>query len=165
MTTFVLAGYMNGYEKLRFMEEDGLPVTQAIDAERIAREFIVFYRECLDKYGRIDWIFPDSASTTMINTLRSAARKEGLRYDNIAGCKKNEVSERPRTVDMLFTTGRLKINKNCVKLRKAISKLRWDEDHPDVPEDKNIGNCNDWWDASCYTWLDFVGYIDLERRR
>ena len=70
-------------------------------------------------------------------------RQEGLRYDNIAGCKKNEVSERPRTIDMLFTTGRLKINKNCVKLRKAISKLRWDEDHPDIPEDKNIGNCND----------------------
>ena len=165
MTTFVLAGYMNGYEKLRFMEEDGLPVTQEIDAERIAKEFIVFYRECLDKYGRVDWVLPDSASPTMINTLRSAARKEGLRYDNIAGCKKNEVSERPRTIDMLFTTGRLKINKNCVKLRKAISKLRWDEDHPDIPEDKNIGNCNDWWDASCYTWLDFVGYIDLERRR
>lgn len=165
MTTYVLAGYMNGYEQIRYMEEDSLPVTEEIDAKRIADKFIEFYKKSIERYGRVDWIFPDSASTTMINTLRSAARKAGLRYDNIAGCKKNEVSERPRTVDMLLTTGRLKINKDCVNLRKAIGKLRWDEDHPDIPEDKNIGNCNDWWDASCYTWLDFVGYVDLARRR
>ena len=30
-------------------------------------------------------------------------------------------------------------------------------------EDKNIGNINDWWDAFCYTFLDFVEYIDLKR--
>lgn len=35
--------------------------------------------------------------------------------------------------------------------------------HPNQPEDKNIGNCNDWWDAECYTWLDFVEYVDLDR--
>lgn len=26
-----------------------------------------------------------------------------------------------------------------------------------------IGNCNDWWDALCYTMLDFIEYIDLDR--
>lgn len=48
-------------------------------------------------------------------------------------------------------------------LRKAIGKLKWDEKKPDIPEDKNIGNCNDWWDAFCYTWLDFVEFIDQDR--
>ena len=37
------------------------------------------------------------------------------------------------------------------------------EKHPDIPEDKNIGNINDWWDAFCYTLLDFIEYIDLDR--
>lgn len=115
------------------------------------------------KYGRIDWVFPDSASTTMINSLISAAQKAGLPYRNIKGCRKNEVEDRPRTADALFNTGRLKINRRCVRLRKAIGRLKWDEKKPNQPEDKNIGNCNDWWDAECYTWLDFVECIDLDR--
>lgn len=117
----------------------------------------------IEKYGRIDWTFPDSAATTMINSLRSAARKAGLPFRNIRGCRKNEIEERPKMVDLLFNTGRLKINRRCTRLRKAIGRLKWDEDHPNQPEDKNIGNCNDWWDGFCYTLLDFVEYIDLDR--
>ena len=108
-------------------------------------------------------MFPDSASTTMINSLRSAAKKAGLPYQNIKGCRKNEISDRPKTMDKLLNTGRIKINRKCEHLRKAVGSLKWDEDHPNQPEDKNIGNCNDWWDAECYTWLDFVEYIDLDR--
>ena len=108
-------------------------------------------------------MFPDSASPTMINSLISAAKQAGLPYRNIAGCRKNEVSERPKTVDLLFNTGRLKINERCAEVRKAIASLRWDEKHPDIPEDKNIGNCNDWWDAFCYCLLDFIEFIDLDR--
>lgn len=161
MTTFFLMGYLNGYKEFRGLEEDGLPVTEEIDAKRICDKFIEFYRKCLKKYGRIDWIFPDSASPTMINSLISAAKEAGLPYTNISGCRKNEVSERPKTIDLLFNTGRLKIHERCVNTRKAIASLRWDEKHPDIPEDKNIGNCNDRWDAFCYCLLDFIEYIDL----
>lgn len=162
-TTFCLSGYLRGYKELRVLEERGLPVTEEIDADRICREFVDFYGAETKKYGRIDWVFPDSASSTMINSLRSAAKKAGLPYTNISGCRKNEISERPKTIDLMFNTGRLKINRRCTELRKAIASLRWDEEKPDIPEDKNIGNCNDWWDAFCYTWLDFVEYIDLQR--
>lgn len=48
-------------------------------------------------------------------------------------------------------------------LRKAVGALKWDEKKPNQPEDLNIGNCNDWWDGECYTWLDFVEYVDLDR--
>ena len=145
------------------LEEDGLPLSDDIDSKKICDKFVEFYRTCIQKYGRVDWVFPDSASPTMINSLRSAAKEAGLPYQNIKGCRKNEISERPKTVDMLFNSGRLKINKRCVQTRKAIASLRWDEDHPDQPEDKNIGNVNDRWDSFCYTWLDFVEYIDLKR--
>ncbi|MBR1852610.1 MAG: hypothetical protein IJ794_05620, partial [Lachnospiraceae bacterium] len=134
-----------------------------IDAKQICDKFIEFYRMAIKKYGRVDWIFPDSASPTMINSLRSAALAAGLNHTNIAGCTKNEVSERPKMIDLLFNTGRLKINERCVRLRKAIASLRWDEKQPDRPEDKNVGNCNDWWDAFCYTMLTFADYIMLDR--
>lgn len=162
-TTYGLMGYMNGYKNFRFLEEESLPVTENIDAKAICDKFVEFYRMCIERYGRVDWVFPDSASTTMINSIRSAAREAGLPYKNIKGCRKNEVSERPKTIDLLFNTGRLKINRKCKEIRKAIKSLRWDEKNPNIPEDKNIGNCNDWWDMFCYTLLDFIEYIDLAR--
>lgn len=64
---------------------------------------------------------------------------------------------------MLLNTGRGKINRRCKELRNAVKKLRWDEKKPNIPEDKNMGNINDWWDALCYTFLDFVNHIDSDR--
>ncbi len=163
MTTMVCTLFYNGYHDLKPAEEDSLPKTQDIDSDKICEKFIEFYRMCIDKYNGVDWVFCDSASTTMINSLRSAAKKEGLPYRSIAGCCKNEVSERPRMVDLLFNTERLKVNRRCRNLRKSIGSLKWDEKKPNIPEDKNIGNCNDWWDAFCYTILDFIEYIALDR--
>ena len=164
MTTFVAAAYFNRYHDIRIMEESCIDKSTEIDADRICEEFIRFYKMIIEKYGiKPDWIFPDSAATTMINSLRSAARKAGLPWQNIIGCRKNEVSERPRMFDVLLNTGRLKINKACKRIIAAIRALKWDEKKPDRPEDKNIGNCNDWWDACCYTMLDFEKQIALDR--
>lgn len=163
MTTMVCGLYFNRYHDIRAAEEDCIELSDDIDADRICEKFVEFYKMCEKKYGRISWVFPDSASTTLINSLRSAAKKNGISRNKIVGCLKNEVSERPRSIDLLFNTGRLKINKRCMRLRKAIGSLKWDEKNPNIPEDKNIGNCNDWWDAFCYCLLNFIKYIDLDR--
>lgn len=163
MTTFFLTGYYNGYKNFVGLEEDDLPLSQDIDANAICTKFVQFYRYCIEKYGRIDWVFPDSASTTLIYSLISAAKDAGLPYSNIAGCHKNEVADRPRLFDLLFVTGRFKFRRHCHKTMKATGSLRWDEKKPDIPEDKNIGNCNDRWDALNYTVLDFIELIELNR--
>ena len=162
-TTMVLNGYIGGFKEFRILEEDSLPITEEIDSKAICDKYVEFYKRCAKKYGRIDWTFPDSASTTMINSLRSAAREAGIDYRHIAGCRKNEIKDRPKTMDMLLNTGRLKINKRCQEVITAISSLRWDEKNPEIPEDKNIGNVNDWWDALMYTMLDFIEAIDLNK--
>lgn len=165
MTTFYLTGYYNGYQDFRGLDEDGLPLDEEIGAKEICDKFIEFYKHCISEWGRVDWIFPDSASPTLINSLIASAREAGLPYRHIVGCRKNEISERPKTIDLLFNTGRMKINRDrCQNTIKAISSLRWDEKNPEIPEDKNIGNCNDRWDAFNYTLLDFIEYIDLARR-
>lgn len=161
MTTFALWGYFGNYHEFRVLEEDGLPLTDDIDAQDICNAWLTFYQRVLKKYGRVDWIFPDSASTTMINSLRSTSRAAGLPTRNIAGCRKNEVKDRPKTLSRLFNSGRLKINRKCENTRKAFASLVWDPKEPDRPEDQNIGNINDWYDANCYCFLDFVEYIDL----
>lgn len=162
-TTFVLTGFQDGFKRLLPLEADGLPVTEDIDSKAICDKFVSFYRMCLDKYGYVEYVFPDSASTTLINSLRSAAKDADLKWNNITGVTKNEIADRPRLVDLLFVTGRMKINKRLDALIMAIKSLRWDEKKPNIPEDKNIGNCNDWWDALCYTFLDFIQYIELNR--
>ena len=162
-TTMVLWGYINGYKDFITLEEAGLPLTDDIDSEDICQKWLSFYKLCIAKYGPINWIFPDSASTTMINSLRSTAKNNGLPINNIAGCRKNEVSDRPRTLSRLLNGGRLKINRRCENVRRALRSLVWDPKDPDRPEDKNLGNINDWYDADCYCFLDFVEYIDLER--
>ncbi len=63
----------------------------------------------------------------MINSLRSAAKKAGLPWKNITGCRKNEIADRPRLIDILLNTGRMKIERGCTRLRKAIGRLKWDE--------------------------------------
>lgn len=161
-TTMVLNGYINGYKNFVILEESGLPLTDDIDADDICKEFIRFIDRCKELYRMPEWCFPDSASTTMINSLISTARKE-RRAIKISGCRKNEVEDRPRTMDRLLNTGRMHISKRCPNVIRTLSNLRWDEKHPNIPEDKNLGNVNDWWDATMYTMLDFIEYIDLER--
>ena len=163
-TTFALWGYLNGYEEFRVLEEDALPLTDDINAQDICDAWLEFRNSCVAKYCRLDWIFPDSASTTMINSLRSTAREAGLSASNIAGCRKNEVKDRPMTISRLLYSGRLKVSRHCPNTIRALSSLVWDPKHPDIPEDKNIGNINDWYDANCYCFLDFVEYIDLRRK-
>lgn len=160
-TTMVLMGYLDGYKGFRVLEERGLPITENIDAKKICDSFIEFYKMCIDKYRRIDFVFPDSASPTLINSLISVAKEKNLPYTNIKGCRKNEISERPKTIDLLFNTGRLKINESCINVINSLKNLRWDEKDESIPEDKNIDNCNDWYDALCYTMLDFIEFIDL----
>lgn len=159
-TTFVLNGFINGFQEFRILEEDGLPITEEIDTNAICNKFVECYTKWRDTYGHIDWVFPDSASTTLINSLRSAARKAHIDSRHIAGVIKNKVEDRPRSMDRLLTTGRLKVARKCVNIRMALANLKWDDNQPNIPEDKNINNINDWWDALMYTMLDYITAID-----
>ena len=159
-TRFCLVGFEGGYDALCVLAEDGLPVTEAIDANQIAQRFVAFYAACARRFGRVNWVFGDSASPTMINTLVSAMRAAGLEGRTVAPCTKNKVSQRPMTIDHLMGARRLWVSQDCPQTVKALRELRWDAKKPDEPEDKNIGNINDVYDAFCYSWLDFAAYID-----
>lgn len=160
MSTLFLTDISRDYRQLTGLMEEGIPLSNRVDSQAICDAFVAFYREAVRRYGRVEWVFCDSASPTMINSLVSAARAAALPWNNITGVKKNPIADRPRTVDRLLTTGRLKLARRCNATIRAISNLRWDEKLPDQPEDKNIGNINDRWDAFCYSWLEFVQFID-----
>lgn len=160
MTCMCAVGY-TGAGKLIVLDEDAVPLRASIDADDICRRYVAFARRVRMAYtGAQTFTLCDSASPTMINSLVSAARGAGLNARGIRGCRKNQVSQRPLTVDRLLGGGRLFFSPECKETTRAIANLRWSEKRPDEPEDLNIGNINDRWDAFCYAWLDFVEIID-----
>ena len=159
-TAMVAVGFSGRFRELTALDEMVLPAKESLDAQDIARAFVEFYRRVAAMFGRVDHVFGDSASPTMINTLISAAKEAGLPWRQIGKCAKGPVSQRPVTIDRLLSTGRLRIAEECVELLRALKELRWDPQRMDRPEDRNIGNINDVYDSFCYAWLTFAGQIE-----
>lgn len=157
-----LTGFTNDWDYMWALDEGDMAKSNAIDATKFCKAFVRFYKRCVECYGYVEWIFPDSASNTLINTLRAYFYVEGLDGSIIAPVKKNELTDRPITVDSLLVTGRLKIEEHCKNLINALSELVWDE-KKDIPKDENVNNINDDWDSFCYTFITHSGYIDLRR--
>lgn len=154
-------GFYNDWHDMIPLTSGGIEQSNGIDTDRFCNEFIMFYREVINDWGYPQFIFCDSASNTLINTLISACGRHGLNANVIMPVVKNEVADRPRTIDLLFRTGRLKINKKCKNLRKALRSLVWDEKQQDRPLDENVDNINDEYDSFCYT---FITHTDLIER-
>ncbi len=154
-------GFYNDWHDMIPLTSGGIEQSNGIDTDRFCNEFIMFYREVINDWGYPQFIFCDSASNTLINTLRSACGRHGLNANVIMPVVKNEVADRPRTIDLLFRTGRLKLNKKCKNLRKALRSLVWDEKQQDRPLDENVDNINDDYDSFCYT---FITHTDLIER-
>lgn len=157
-----LTGFTNDWDYMWALDEGDMEKSNSIDATKFCKAFVRFYKRCIECYGYVEWIFPDSASNTLINTLRAYFYVEGLDGSIIAPVKKNELTDRPITVDSLLVTGRLKIEEHCKNLINALSELVWDE-KKDIPKDENVNNINDDWDSFCYTFITHSGYIDLRR--
>ena len=157
-----LTGFTNDWDYMWALDEGDMAKSNSIDATKFCKAFVRFYKRCIECYGYVEWIFPDSASNTLINTLRAYFYAEGLDGSIIAPVKKNELTDRPITVDSLLVTGRLKIEEHCKNLIIALSELVWDE-KKDIPKDENVNNINDDWDSFCYTFITHSGYIDLRR--
>lgn len=157
-----LTGFTNDWDYMWALDEGDMEKSNAIDATKFCKAFVRFYKRCIECYGYVEWIFCDSASNTLINTLRAYFYAEGLDGSIIAPVKKNELTDRPITVDSLLVTGRLKIEEHCKNLINALSELVWDE-KKDIPKDENVNNINDDWDSFCYTFITHSGYIDLRR--
>lgn len=157
-----LTGFTSDWNYMWALDEGDMEKSNSIDATKFCKAFVRFYKRCVECYGYVEWIFCDSASNTLINTLRAYFYAEGLGGSIIAPVKKNELTDRPITVDSLLVTGRLKVEEHCKNLINALSELVWDE-KKDIPKDENVNNINDDWDSFCYTFITHSGYIDLRR--
>lgn len=157
-TTFVATGF-DKYKALTVLACDSLPITEKINSDMIMQKFIDFTKHVQENYGRVFYVFGDSASPTMLNQMTTEARRQRLNV-RIVGSDKSTILRRAQMIDSLLVMGRLKFRTNCQELINALASLQWDRRKEDAIEDKNINNCNDWFDAFCYSWSSFIENLE-----
>lgn len=156
-------GFSNRFKTMIVLENGDIKANNTINVDKFCNEFIKFYKLINLKWGQPRKIYCDSASNTLINSLKTFCKNEGLYAEIIQPVKKNEVAERPRLVDLLLRTKRLILNENCRNTRKALRSLVWDEKDCTKPLDENIDNINDDWDSFCYSWINYTKEIEKNR--
>lgn len=161
-TTFYATGFVQGYKKLVALAEDSLPAQAEVNATQITLKFLEFANFIKQNYGAAAYAFGDNASSTMVYELERARRDADI-STAVTGCNKDTILNRVRTIGVLLQSGRLCISSACPNLISALSTLRWADDRQDEVEDKNIGNCNDYFDGFCYSWSKFIKLINLNR--
>jgi PBSX family phage terminase large subunit len=129
--TFCATGISADYQRIYVLR------SEEYDATGTSVDFVVEALDTLCKdiqrrYGFVDYVFSDSAEQTIINTER-----QRLGW-SIRNSVKNEIIDRIRCEDILFTSNRIKIVKDeneslIVALKSAV----WDLD---AKEDKRLDN-------------------------
>ena len=111
-----------------------------------------FCTDVEERFGRVDYVFADSAEQAIINTERNKTRW------NIRNSIKNEIIDRVRAEDLLMTSGRLHILRGQAdSLVSAIKSAVWDEKAAkdtrlDIPGTTNICPL----DAFEYSWEAWI---------
>lgn len=107
----------------------GVTVTQ------YRNNLLKFADEIYNDYGFLDTIWIDNAEAAIVNEV--AARS---RY-NVRGCIKEEILDRIRCADVLFSQDRIKIvAEECEDLCDGLRSAVWDEKHDDQPLDDGSYN-------------------------
>lgn len=160
LTTMCCCGFRGNFEAIDVLREGTQERTDSLDTETIAHKCADFLIECRAMFGRYDYVFYDAASPALGNRVAAILRDRGLPWRNVVPCVKTPLEQRPVTVDGLLCQNRLRITPQAQGLIRALFSLRWDEKLPNVPEDKNIGNINDYWDSFNYAWSAWQEYFD-----
>lgn len=159
LNSFHAVGISPDYS-LTVLREREVERRQGLDTEIIAEAAADFAAQIRQEFGRYDYVFYDSASPTQGARVAAKLKEKGLPYSCVVPCTKTPLETRPVTVDALLCADRLKIDRNCRGLIKALEQLRWDDKIPNIPEDENHGNINDYWDSFNYAWAEWTEYIN-----
>jgi hypothetical protein len=119
----VLTGFTKGYKKAVALAE--LYIHEMITPARLETELKEFAK-LSQSFCKVFDIYCDSAEQVLIKGIKSAFTKDRLPF-NIKNAKKTSIAGRISFVNMLFSSGRLKISKNCPHLIDALKNAVWDD--------------------------------------
>ena len=148
--TLCATGITRDYRRIYILRSEEY-AAKGTDVEFVKTKLKQFCENIQGRYGHVDYVFADNAEQAILNT-----EIHSLPW-NIQGSIKNEIIDRIRCTDILFTSRRIKIVKE--ENEPLISALRsavWDDKAPkdqrlDVP-----GGGTDSLDAFEYSWEYYI---------
>lgn len=146
---FQCVGFTHRYAEMVVLEE--YFNKSALDPQTLEAEFVDFVRMCQKKYI-IANVYCDSAEQTLINGLRNAAARNGLRV-NIYDAAKKQINERIRAACKLQGARRFYIMSHCKTTIDAYASAVYDSKNltADVRLDNGTSNI-DTLDATEYAY-------------
>lgn len=160
---FVATGIERGYKGIVALEsERWFGEIDPVKLEFLATEF---GKKVLYKYGRIDYVFCDSAESVLIRGIRNAynaAKLPGL----VKNAIKKPINDRIKATVFLMNLGRFKITRHCETLKEALADAVWNEKKL-VDERLDDGSTDvDSLDGFEYTWeKDITHLLDVKTMR
>lgn len=126
---YVAAGYTADRDVMYVLKAWSYKAT-GVTVTQYREKLIRFADEIKERYGFVDTIWPDCAEAAIVNELDAHSPY------NIRGSIKEEILDRVRCADILFSQDRIKIVEGecedlCAGLRTAV----WDDKHEDEPLD------------------------------
>ena len=113
-----------GFSGNKIVVLDDFREKRALDATRLANDFVDFVRRCQMRWLVTD-VWCDSAEQTLINSLRTAAAMNRLPV-NIGNALKKPINDRIRALCILMGVNRFLIHKSAVNTIDALKTAIWD---------------------------------------
>lgn len=123
-TTFVCTGFTKRFEYAIILEAERHE--EELSPDILDKLYVDFVQRCTQTYGKAMPTYADSAEQILMRGLRNTARLNGLRTD-IHNAKKTAILGRIQLVNKLINTKRLKINKRCTTVIKALQTAIWNK--------------------------------------
>lgn len=126
---YVAAGYTSTRDAMYVLKAWSYRAT-GVTVTQYRENLLKFADEVFDDYGFLDTIWVDNAEAAIVNEVSAHTRYQ------VRGCIKEEILDRIRCADALFSQDRIKLvagacDDLCAGLREAV----WDEKHDDEPLD------------------------------
>lgn len=129
---FILNGITHGMRSVVTLDEFYLK--KEITPKQLEDEFVAFVKRAKAEYPIYE-AYCDSAETTLIGGLRSAAVKNGLGIE-VKKAVKGRITDRIHFYTMLMSRGAYSVMRGCINLISALSGAVWDK--KSLTEDKRL---------------------------
>lgn len=131
---YVAAGYTEARDVMYVLKAWSYKAT-GVTVTQYRNNLLKFADEIYNDYGFLDTIWIDNAEAAIVNEVAAHSRY------HVRGCIKEEILDRIRCADVLFSQDRIKIvAEECEDLCDGLRSAVWDEKHDDQPLDDGSYN-------------------------
>lgn len=149
---YVATGYTAARDTMYVLKAWSYKAT-GVTVTQYRENLLKFADEIKEQYGFVDTIWPDCAEAAIVNELDAHSPYR------IHGSLKEEILDRVRCADILFSQDRIKIVEGqCEDLCNGLRTAVWDEKHDDKPLDDGSYD-RDIIDAFDYSMTPHITYL------